>query len=244
MLADLNAVTERAILPAVRSALLDVSRVSSTVRADAAKRREPKAVTPPAVIGEAIDKAQADFWVKWNRKKIAAMIRPVAEDVAKFQAGGMNAQMKPLVGIDVVGSEPWIGKAVDEFTTENVALIKSIPSVYFNQVEAIASRETADGARWEDIAPMLKERFKVSESRAKLIARDQVGKFYGDLNRVRQTDLGVESFTWRAVRDNRVREEHETRDGQVYKWASPPEGETPGEPVNCRCYADPVIAGE
>jgi SPP1 gp7 family putative phage head morphogenesis protein len=92
---------------------------------------------------------------------------------------------------------------------------------------------------------MLEERMGVAESRANLIARDQVGKLFGQLNEKRQTELGVTGYVWRTVHDNRVRELHEDRDGQHFDWNDPPE-ETPddghpGTPIQCRCYAEPDL---
>jgi SPP1 gp7 family putative phage head morphogenesis protein len=170
-------------------------------------------------------------------------VQPVAEELARFHAAQLNAQLRAAVGVDVVGSEPWLGPAIDEFTAENVALIKSIPTRFFDDLETHLKRELADGARWEQLTALVEERYGVAKSRAELIARDQAGKFFGDLNRVRQTDLGIERFVWRTMRDNRVREEHEERDGETYFWKDPPDGETPGEPVLCRCYAEPDLSG-
>jgi hypothetical protein len=194
-------------------------------------------------IGEAIDRAERKFFEEWTRARMARLVRPIGEEIERLHSAGLNRQLRAVVGVDAVGGEPWLGRAVDEFTAENVALIRSIPTRFFDDLETNLKRELADGARFEELIGIVEERYGVSQSRATLIARDQSGKFYGDLNRVRQTDLGIERFTWRTARDNRVREEHEDRDGEVYTWSAPPEGETPGEPVNCRCYAEPDLKG-
>ena len=208
-----------------------------------AEQASKVAVTDADELGSLVDSAEETFFKKWTRARMSTLVRPVAEETEKFQATQLNKQMRSAVGVDVVGSEPWLERAIDEFTAENVALIRSIPTRFFDDLETHLKREIADGARWEELAGIVEERYSVSQSRADLIARDQVGKFYGDLNRVRQGDLGITGFLWRTMRDNRVREEHEERDGERYDWKSPPDGETPGEPVLCRCYADPDLAG-
>jgi SPP1 gp7 family putative phage head morphogenesis protein len=43
------------------------------------------------------------------------------------------------------------------------------------------------------------------------------------------------------VNDNRVRHDHQDREGRQYRWASPPPDGPPGMPINCRCYAEPVF---
>ena len=87
----------------------------------------------------------------------------------------------------------------------------------------------------------IEARFDVSESRAALIARDQVGKFYGALNRARQEDLGLTHFVWRTANDERVRPEHVRLDGQRFSWSKLPAEGYPGQPINCRCNADPDV---
>lgn len=206
-------------------------------------------------LADIMEEISAEYFGKWSRKEFGKVVRPVADEVANFQAGQLNKQLSAAIGerisLDIVGDEPWLQAAVDDFVRENVALIKSIPEQFFSELEKNLSRDIADGARWEDLAQEIQDRYDVSESRAELIARDQVGKFNGDLNKERQTALGVESFIWRTVGDERVRTDetagddlgHAERNGVTYSWADPPEGEIPGSPISCRCYSEPVIEG-
>jgi len=46
---------------------------------------------------------------------------------------------------------------------------------------------------------------------------------------------------WRTQQDDRVRPEHEEREGQVFDLREGIDGELPGEPPNCRCWFDPVL---
>ncbi len=192
-------------------------------------------------LGQTVDEIEAEYFRKWSRKRFAKVVQPIAQNVESFQAMQLNRALRPMIGVDVIGAEPWIADTVAEFVTENVALIKSVPTRLFDDLEQHLTRGIADGLRWEELATTIEKQFKVSEARAELIARDQAGKFFGDLNRVRQTDLGITSFVWRTSGDDRVREEHQAREGNDYKWSAPPDGETPGEPVLCRCYAEPNL---
>ena len=98
------------------------------------------------------------------------------------------------------------------------------------------------GLRVEDLAELIGERVDVSLSRATLIARDQTLKLNGALNALRQTEAGVESYTWSTSRDERVRESHAELEGETFSWDDAPEPGHPGEDIQCRCVAIPVIA--
>lgn len=96
----------------------------------------------------------------------------------------------------------------------------------------------------DQMAKRIKDRVGVSRSRASLIARDQVGSASAYAAQKSQQLAGCEEFIWRTASDRRVRPEHAARNGKKYRWDSPPDGETPGSPVNCRCVAIAVIPGE
>lgn len=121
----------------------------------------------------------------------------------------------------------------------NVALIKNIPDQYLEKLQAAIYESFAEGLRYEELAKEIERIGGVTESRAELIARDQVGKLNSDFNRVRQTDLGIEEYEWSTSGDERVRDEHADLDGQTFRWDDPPSDGHPGEAVNCRCVAIP-----
>jgi len=145
------------------------------------------------------------------------------------------------MGIDVFQIEPWAKDAIESFVAENVSLIKSIPENFLREVEGLLIREIRNGTRVEGIAALIRERFSVSQKKALLIARDQVGKFNGSLAKKRQESAGVTRYIWRTVQDERVRPKHKAQNGKEYSWDKPPPTGHPGQDYSCRCYAEPVF---
>jgi SPP1 gp7 family putative phage head morphogenesis protein len=152
------------------------------------------------------------------------------------------------IGVDISSYLPTdteIGAALAEATTANVALIKSIPTQYLDGVRDTVSKAFAAGERWESVAARIQHVGDVTVSRAKLIARDQVSKMTSAFNEIRQVNVGITHYTWSTSHDERVRKSHQDLNGKDFAWKDPPEvdGEkaNPGEPVNCRCVAIPVI---
>lgn len=122
----------------------------------------------------------------------------------------------------------------------NIALIKSIPAQYFDKVRKKLDQNYEQGGRWEELADAMDDAEEVTESRVKLIARDQTSKMNGAFNRVRQVSIGIKKYKWRTAGDERVRPTHHANDGQTFSWGAPPsETGNPGEDVNCRCVAEP-----
>lgn len=179
----------------------------------------------------------------------AQSVTPIASKYAQatsdFQRAQLAKQAKAAVGVDIrklTGLDRDIPQRLAAFSEENAQLITGLGARLADDVAKVVREGVAIGSRWETIAARLAERELVTESRAALIARDQVGKLFGEVNKARQQNIGVSGYVWRTANDNRVREEHEALDGDRFEWSSPPPEGHPGEAVNCRCYADPDFA--
>ncbi len=125
---------------------------------------------------------------------------------------------------------------------ENVRLIVNRPEDFdATQLAAAITRNVQLGGSTRELAEEIERRFDFTKDHAEFIARDQVGKLNGQLDAQRAQSIGASRFTWRTVGDERVRDEHADRDGEVYDYDDSPDGELPGEPINCRCSAEPVL---
>ncbi len=124
---------------------------------------------------------------------------------------------------------------------ENVDLIKTIDARFFTEIESLVKETVGEGRQTSVLVKEIQRRFEVAESRARLIARDQIGKLNGQIAKAQQTKLGVTKYVWQTSEDERVREEHEARNGKTFKWSDPPSDGHPGEPIQCRCVALPVL---
>lgn len=179
---------------------------------------------------------------------VRVQLYKLVADVAPGVVGKVAAQVdahniresKRVLGIDP-RLDPGTTGVLDAFRSENVRLIRSIADQQLEEVEGVL-RENF-GLRIEELSSLLQERFGVTESRGDLIARDQTLKLNGQLTQTRQVAAGINEYIWTTSRDERVRPEHEERDGQTFRWDVPPEDGQPGEPICCRCTAFPLISG-
>lgn len=198
----------------------------------------------PAILAENIGQKTSD----WNNKEWRKI-------------------MKGVLGVNVNLREPWLNNQLQSFTKNNVALIKSIKDKSVTDIEGILQRGVAAGDRSSTIQKQIQKQFGATRRRARLIARDQVAKLNSDITKARQESLGIDTYTWRTSKDERVRgnpgglypsakPSHFVMDGKVCKWSDPSVysedgGETwiprvgkmplvhPGQAVQCRCIAEP-----
>jgi SPP1 gp7 family putative phage head morphogenesis protein len=176
--------------------------------------------------------------------------KKIAPDLALNNFQGVNTRnrrnflrtMHAALGVNVFDNLD-TSKQAKLFVHRNTQLITSIPKKYLDQVQDIVLHNFQRGRRAEDFQDEVEERFGVAESRAALIARDQVSKLNGALTQERQESIGIDGYFWRTSEDERVRPTHVAHDGKRFQWEDPPpDTGHPGEDINCRCHADPDIS--
>lgn len=131
-------------------------------------------------------------------------------------------------------------------TIENVALIKSIPAKYHNQVTFLVTEAAGQGRGRKWLEDELVALGHSTKSRAKLIAKDQLNKVTEVINVSRQRGLGITHNQWHhSSRPKQPRQAHIKADGKIYQLDKGCliDGEYiyPGQKINCYCYSSPVI---
>lgn len=213
-------------------------------QAEAAKRGDRQDAGESAKLRRMVAAAVESTRKSIQQHEIDALARKFSAQTATYQRVQLSRQVKHALGVDPAFRDKGMAARSEAFVHENVALITRIPERLHGDIEALVTRAVASGRPHPALAQDLEDRFGVAERHSRLIARDQVNKFYQATNRSRQRELGVEKFIWRSVGDERVRDEHEDLDGQIFDYDDPPAEGYPGEPVLCRCSADPIFEGD
>lgn len=181
-----------------------------------------------------------------------SLIEDTAEEIAaemakqnnEFNRKNFVKKINKAAGVDIshILADSNVDSALRASVTENVALIKTIPAKQFDRLEKAVLQGVNSGSDFFSIKKDIQAIGGVSKRRAKLIARDQVSKLNGNLNRIRQDDIGITHYFWRTSEDERVRPEHAANNGLRFAWDSPPANTGhPGEDIQCRCTADPDL---
>lgn len=165
------------------------------------------------------------------------------KDIAKAVTSSLGIQIA-LPGGDTNLLNAWV--------VDNTSIIEDLQGTYLRRIQRSISDGFVKGLRYEEIAKQIQQETDISWRRAKNIARDQVGTLNAMVTKERNAELGVDEFIWRTMRDERVRgnpggrypnakPSHHAREGQKYSWKTGANGEFPGTPILCRCYAESVI---
>lgn len=145
------------------------------------------------------------------------------------------------------GAKPYNGaKLVDQWSKAAAEKIKSVrdevaEGMRKDVVAALkAGKDPAElAARWR--ATGIPVKFGTLEGRTKVIAQHQLAILHAEVQRERASAVGVTHFIWRTQGDDDVRDAHLELEDETFAYASPPKEGLPGQPVNCRCWAESVI---
>lgn len=133
--------------------------------------------------------------------------------------------------------------------TENVNLIKSIPSQYLDQVNGAVMRSISVGNGLQDLEPFFARQKGITERRAKNMALDQTRKVYNGINKGRMLNIGVTEYEWlHSGGGQHPRQLHIDLDGKICSLEDPPVIQydpevrgIPGQLINCKCTMRPIV---
>lgn len=168
-------------------------------------------------------------------------VERIARSLNRFNRAQLHKIVRSAYRVDIFRTEPWLADALKPWEAENIKLIRSIPQQALDRMHGKIVNAVREGKSLRDLRDILRKEYGITRRRAELIARDQVGKLNGQLTQIRQKEVGVTQYRWRGVLDSRERPEHVAREGRVYDWDNPPDDGHPGEPISCRCSAEPVL---
>lgn len=173
--------------------------------------------------------------------EVKRLVSGLLGETNRFNQKQFHQTLKKAYGVDVFTTETWLLEQLELFELQNIKLIKSIPTQLHEKLRYKFVDAVQKGKRWEEVAKEIEELTDATRKRARLIARDQIGKLNAQLTQLRQKQIGVKSYIWRTSLDERVRRLHIGREGEQFDWDNPPNDGHPGEPINCRCYAEAIL---
>lgn len=179
-----------------------------------------------------------------DMKRITKFLAIHTAAVDRWSRQEFTKQAQAALGVDVFASDPQLAKKATAFVKTNVKLITNLPKDASSRIAKTVRAGIEAGTSNATLAVQLQSNLDGCQARAYLVARDQTGKLYGQINSDRQKSLGITKFIWRTSNDDRVRDSHRDLEGQTFSYDDPPTGDDgepiiPGEDIQCRCSAEP-----
>ena len=175
--------------------------------------------------------------------RLADRSRRSARAAAQRASDHGRRESQRILNVKLPVKSPLAQATVEAFADQGVASLRRAGKQQVSRMRQAIAQHAEGSSMRADILQTL----WVSRNRGKTIARDQVHGVFSETIRAWSSAVGSEKFTWHTRRDERVRAGHQALDGRTFFWNAPPntgrgEGNNlPGQPVNCRCVAIPVV---
>lgn len=204
------------------------------------RARIRRASTDYASVTRAIDRNIAR-----DSPDLEPVVRAAIRRIDRYHQRRFAQAMRRSLGVRVnpLAGDAEVARLMREKIRANVALIRSIPRHFqdalLSDIGKIQREQPFDEA---EIMRLFRRRYQKEGYPLRRLARDQTSKMVGNLSEIRQTAAGVLEYQWESSRDERVRPTHVANNGRRFSWAvPPPETGHPGEDIQCRCVALPVL---
>ena len=203
-------------------------------------------VTDAASASLAIDEIDNMRWDRYQQvglvdDEIAAQSRRLQG----YHKDRLVQTFRSALGVDIRGvlADAEIDNLMSVWREENVRLVRTIPPRLHEKLLERVSATFADAPfDRQALSQVLQREFGSSGYNLRRITRDQTQKQTANLTQARHRQMGIAEYRWSTSEDERVRETHAANNGKVFQWANPPsETGHPGNDVQCRCVARPII---
>lgn len=189
-------------------------------------------------VSERFDRAIVEYEGQRTEAEMRRLAEEMGADVEEYNAARNARVFSQLLGVSPTWNDDAVEARLDGAVRRNTSLITKMPREVSGRIRTDVLEQLRKGRRWEEVIATVREKLGVGAYRGELIARDQIGKVNGDLNRIRQQQMGLVRYTWTTAGDERVRNSHAVKNGRVYRWNDPPaDTGHPGDDIQCRCHA-------
>lgn len=205
--------------------------------------------------------------ITYTKSSFRAATKPIVEateqDLRERKRKAMAKQIRFQVKIDAKTDKLELSQFEDAIE-DNVNLIKTIPSKYFDKIGKAVELRTVGKMSRGALVKRIKELGNVTQRRAELIADDQTAKVTERMMLARCRNAGIKRVMWlHSSISMHPRDYHKTRwDGHTGKFNGKPNGLNgyifpidkppvidrktgergyPAQLINCKCYLTPVL---
>lgn len=138
---------------------------------------------------------------------IGQSIYTIAEKLFGKHSAFFQEEVKVLTGGATIPMDySWWNEAETFWRQENLRLIKSLNQEYINRLNDLIMSSVQGNLKYEELLTAIESlSSSLSGYRARRIARDQIGKLNGVIAKYQQTSIGMETYHWHTMGDEKVR---------------------------------------
>lgn len=196
------------------------------------------------------DEMEKDMKSSYGLFNLSKRLKDIADSTERFSKNEWKKVINKTLGVNILDDYyhgDFYKTTLEEWLQENINLIESIPKEFLDEFKDTIYQGYISGNTITDLSKQVQERYGVSKSKSRMLARDQLGKLNAQISQFQQRNVGSNKYKWKTAGDgNRVRKSHRKLNNEIRRWDDPPEVASgrkchPGEDYQCRCVAIPIF---
>lgn len=190
-----------------------------------------------------------------ENSKLYVGLKSTADELKSFQDKEFEKQLEKSINVSIKESAEWWNGMQTNWANNNYKLIRSNASAFIDKINMLVEQAVVNGTTVRNLQKEIqKATMGLSDSKCRLIARDQIGKLQGQISQGQMEEIGLELYIWSTSNDERVRDSHQEMEGLLCRWDNAtvysedggktwidrPSGAVdmhPGQDIQCRCVA-------
>lgn len=158
------------------------------------------------IMNQLDDYISVNYGTTFLMADLGQMIRGFAGKVLDKNTNFFESQVKVYAGTPIAVEQPWWPEVKALWEQENYRLIKGLGEEYVCKLNSTITLAIQEGWSYEKITTAI---MSLSDQmvgwRARLTARDQIGKLNGLITKTQYQSIGMETYYWMTAHDERVR---------------------------------------
>ena len=177
-------------------------------------------------------------------KLVSSQVNAQAKRLSGYHRRKLIQTFRTALGVNIgsVLNDAAIRPLMTAWRQDNISLITTVPERLRAGLRAGINKTFAERPfDQQALSQVVREQGQSAGYNLRRITRDQTNKAIGQLTHARHKQIGIAEYDWLTAGDERVRPSHAELDGTRHSWEDPPSVGHPGEDIQCRCVAIPVI---
>lgn len=189
-----------------------------------------------------------------NRELRDARIRETADFSEQLMSKKMRETVTKSIGVVPTTTKKEQEQLKDQYTESIGLTIRDVSQEKTEDLRKLVEEFVSSGRPRDELVKRIRSHLRVSNERAKFIARQETNLYTSKLKQIQYQSVGIEKYIWRSTGgksgDGRTRKAHKALHGRLCRWDDPPlkakdassgKDSHPQEDFNCRCTASPVV---
>lgn len=185
--------------------------------------------------------------INYDEALAALNLSSAFDKVIKSVDKDFTKTVSSVIGVSVDLTENQKERIAEEFSENLKLYIKDFADEQVLTLRKDVEDAVFAGIRAEELQKTIVNRFGVSESKAKFLAKQEISLLTSKYKQAKYEGVGVRKYKW-SISNVRTRPDHKALNGKVFSYDDPPvtnqdtgARNNPGEDFGCNCVAIPIV---